>query len=174
MNLRKEMGALLLAVCFQMACGEPGRASADYTEFKATSDKGTTAKRTAENVRALTGVELRNFVGCWSTGNGLILKITEDHVFLSTNNFTPVGYVKEKLENANLVIRLTDRPQFYYLNEVVSFEFDKEADQGQGFPLLHRSFQSIQDFERGDSVGSNAWVRDDCNRWFKDSDELGN
>lgn len=169
MNLRKEIAFLLFAVCFQIACGAPSRAAIDRSEIKPTPDIVVDTKRTAEEIINSNTAERQDFIGCWSTGNGMVLKISKDQVFLSTNRFKPVKYTEEKFENGVLVIKLLNRPQFYYLNEIVSFEFDKDADWVQDFPLVHRSFQSWNDFERGNSVGANAWVSSDCSPWFNNT-----
>jgi hypothetical protein len=166
MNLQKEMVILLLALFFQIACGAPNRAAIEHSDIKSTPDIVLYTQRTDKKIHTLTTAERKDFVGCWSTGNGMVLKITEDQVFLSTNHFKPVKYVEEKFENGVLVIKLLDRPQFFYFNEIVSFEIDKDADPEHDFPLVHRSFQSLNDFEIDDSVGTNAWVKSDCSPWF--------
>jgi hypothetical protein len=168
MILHKEKIFLLFALCFQIACSAPDRAAIDQSEIKMTPDIVDNTKRRAEETITRKPVERQDFFGCWSTGNGMVLKISKDQIFLSTNHFKPVRYTEEKFENGVLVIKLLDRPQFYYLSEIVSFEFDKDADWEQDFPLVHRSFQSLNDFEKGDSDGENAWVRSDCSLWFND------
>ena len=110
--------------------------------------------------------ELRNSLalgaelpGCWSSGSGKYFKITGDEIFLSTNRFKPVKFAVEQSSDAGVVLQLIDRPQFYFFQEFVSFEFDNERD---GFPLKIHNYLNREDLETENHSGAGGWVKDSC------------
>ncbi|MDM7922985.1 MAG: hypothetical protein QUS14_11850, partial [Pyrinomonadaceae bacterium] len=121
---------------------------------------------TPKAMRVVTTAGRQDFLGCWSSGNGMVMRITEGEVFLSTNGFKPVSYTDESFENGTLVIRLNGRPEFYCLAEFVSLEFDRDANPVTDFPLVTRKYQSLDDLKQKTSTGSRAWVKGDCEPWF--------
>lgn len=147
--MRNNLILLVVAIVLQTACG----AAVDD------SDIGI-AVPPVNNVANKT--ELKDLYGCWSTGNGMVLRIADGDVYLSTNRFKPVKFKQEISDSSTVVIRLLDRPQFYYLSEIVTMEFDADADRRNDLSLRHKSYQSLEDLDKKDSVGSNAWVRSEA------------
>lgn len=125
--------------------------------------------RTPEKINTLTTAKRTDFLGCWSMGNGDVMRITKDQVFVSTNRFKPVNYIEQSWADGKLVIRLQNRPQFYVFQEFVSFEFDRDAIENDGFPLVSQTYLSLDDLENQKVSGEAAWVKDNCDVWFPKS-----
>lgn len=104
-------------------------------------------------------------VGCWSSGNGKVLRITDSDIWVSTNSFEPVPYLDRALEGNQLTFQLPARPQFYFFQEFLTLEID---DQGnEGFSLTIKDYRTLQDLEGGKESGTSSWARDDCKKWFE-------
>lgn len=107
-----------------------------------------------------------DFYGCWSSGSGKVLRLTKDQVFLSTNSFKPVNYADEQLEDGRLLIRLIERPDFYFFSPIVTMEFEEGADVHKDFALHIWDYDNDDDLSNLTPTGRSAWVKFDCEQWF--------
>lgn len=106
-----------------------------------------------------------DFVGCWSSGNGLVMRIFDNQLLLSTNSFKPIRFQVERMEHGRLTIRLLNRPQFYFFQEIVSLEIKHSDDP---FPLSITDYNSDAKFNDPDRTNRSGWMKFDCKEWFKD------
>lgn len=109
----------------------------------------------------------KEYKGCWSSTNGLILEIGENKIKLSTNSFKPVNYLKvdKPLKKSGVSLQIIDRPQFYYFSEYIFIQVRKDDDD----TLMRVKFYSTyDDFLKNNSSGySGLWVREsDCKKFF--------
>jgi len=107
----------------------------------------------------------RDFRGCWSSGDGKVVHITEKEIFSSTNVFKPVKYVIEPSADHDWVLKLLDRPQFYFFQRFISFEFESGKES---FPLIIKDYQSIDDLRNSNISGTSWWMTFNCEEWFSD------
>lgn len=112
----------------------------------------------------LVDVTRSDFVGCWTSGNGMIMQITDGKIFLSTNSFKPVSWVEYEIGDGRLVLQLTDRPQFFFFQEIVSLELRNDPEFG--LSLTMKDYLSIEEYKKQAESGISGWVQDDCKKWF--------
>ncbi len=103
------------------------------------------------------------FIGCWSSGNGQVMRITDSHILHSTNKFKPIRYRVEGFEQGRLTLRLVDRPQFYFFQEIVSLEMKNSDDS---FPLSIKDYRDEGSINTPESTSRSGWTRDECEKWF--------
>jgi hypothetical protein len=112
------------------------------------------AQRSLEKTLAL-------FTGCWSFGNGAGLRI-EKNLHVSGFISRRIRFVIESFDDKSLVIRLIDRPLFYYLHEFVVLEYDVTRNEA---PLKVTGFQTREDAVKRTNDGISAWAREDCDKF---------
>jgi hypothetical protein len=163
----------LLFICFQFACSSTLQPAEDghmmqTTEATVATPEQTTPEAFTPEPVSSTDVTPSPLYGCWSSGTGKVLRITEDQIFVSTNRFKPVTYVVENWDDGILTIHLINRPAFYYFQTYVSLglEINRDSAPKDETYLVAHDYLTLDDVKIGRSVGVSSWVRDNCANWF--------
>jgi hypothetical protein len=118
-------------------------------------------------IEEATVLKPQDFVGCWSSGSGNVIRITNNQIFYYVKKFKPVNYLVEKSEPNVLVLRLIERPQFYIFQEFISLEVDNKKTPHTGIPLITiRDYASLEDLNDQHQSGISGWTKGDCKEWF--------
>jgi hypothetical protein len=166
MNLTTIVNLLLLSTMLQIGCevstrseNGPGESSKATTSYSSPTPHPTEQAAT---------VKLEDFFGCWSSGSGNVIRISDKQIFYYVKKFRPVNYVVETSEPTVLVLRLIDRPQFYIFQEFISLEIDKDKAPHTGRQLITiRDYLSLEDFNKQIQDGRSGWTKTDCKEWFR-------
>jgi hypothetical protein len=104
--------------------------------------------------------------GCWSSGSGKILRITEKEFHSSTNSYKPVKYeqLNEPTPRNTILLRLANRPRFYFFQEFVEVIPFEDPDFGTHLRML--SFVTPEDVNANKISGRDAWIQSDCSELF--------
>ena len=157
----------LVAQCCISACTQA------QNVIKVSNNSGhavdTQRTRESENGNQEPRTRKEDVLGCWSSGSGKILRITDGDVRLSTHGFTPVPYESvTPSQSAVRTIRLIDRPQFYFFKEYLALSVKKDAS-GETI-LMIRDNASLEGLYESTAGDESSWVPDDCSKWFSSKD----
>lgn len=105
----------------------------------------------------------KNYLGCWTDGRNMALRITEDQIMISPD-FIPVSYREEKAgpENNSVLLHI-DRPKGNYFQEYALVRF---VENKFGPMMNISSYSSYQEFLDDKEVGGSGWTKDDCSKSF--------
>ena len=149
---------MLLAIVFA-GCSENEFSKPDQEQISGYDLSGVKTARTipeSSNVR---------IVGCWSSLSGKNLVISETTIISSTDKQARVGYDVERSTDIRsdselLVLRLTDRPEFYYFQEYLTIESLPDHDGARSIRI--ENFRSRKALINRQSSGGDTWQKFDC------------
>lgn len=160
MKLKSKVRLLLVFAVFQAGCGVS--AQLESPPINSSKPDPVALPSVTPSVKPTAAIRPEDVIGCWSSGSGNFIRITDKQIFYHAKQFKPINYRVEKSEPSILLLRLIDRPQFYIFQEFILLKIEKDQNARTGFPLVIEDYQSREDIDKQSLSGRSGWVKSDC------------